>query len=342
MVGCSFYTSYSLVGQIAVSITYRYESIVYGNESTVYVVVDTLALLYMANPKYLNSDIVQPCERLTTLWDMLIKIEEHELFEAISDLAEYVYMGRDDPSHVYEDPEFVQQLKDALDRMKTQVSRFKDHPEDLKSPLLQLNKMKYVLSSTGDEFDTEFAADNISRDFGVFKDLIFVELKGRLFYYISGTRAAKRIQQGKQEFGNQVLIQFPEARYDLDEAAKCMGFELYTACVFHLVRPMESAVRKVGKRMGATVRFKKKEGYLCWGSIANNINDRLTVLKESDQDEYQKWVRVHGMLECVRQAWRNETMHPGSYYNEKDAEEVYGAVKMFLQHIVEVLGDHLL
>ena len=42
MVGCSFYTSYSLVGQIAVSITYRYESIVYGNESTVYVVVDTL------------------------------------------------------------------------------------------------------------------------------------------------------------------------------------------------------------------------------------------------------------------------------------------------------------
>ena len=50
MVGCSFYTSYSLVGQIAVSITCWYESIVYGDESTVYVVVDTLALLYLTNP----------------------------------------------------------------------------------------------------------------------------------------------------------------------------------------------------------------------------------------------------------------------------------------------------
>ena len=69
------------------------------------------------------------------------------------------------------------------------------------------------------------------------------------------------------------------------------------------------------------------------------MSDRLAALKKSDRDEHQKWVRVHGMLECVKVAWRNDTMHPGTSYDKNDAREVFDASRTFLKHLAKVLDS---
>lgn len=126
-----------------------------------------------------------------------------------------------------------------------------------------------------------------------------------------------------------------DVAYDLKEAVKCMALGRYTACVFHLVRPMETATRKVAKQMEVSIEYKDNSGFLHWGVIANNIRDKLEKLRQSDQKEYEKWLRVNGMLEFVRVAWRNEVMHPRSSYGENEAREVFDAVKAFLKHLAE-------
>lgn len=135
-------------------------------------------------------------------------------------------------------------------------------------------------------------------------------------------------------FGQKAIDTLPEARSDLGEAALCLAFQRYTAYGFHLMRAMEQAVCTIGHVLEITVRD-KSGNYLSSGKLIANVEIKLKELKKSDKDMYDRWQPVMGLLYCVKDAWRNDTMHPSTVYCEQQARAAFDAVKTFLQHLAK-------
>ena len=54
-------------------------------------------------------------------------------------------------------------------------------------------------------------------------------------------------------------------------------------------------------------------------------------------DARDNWSQVHANLYHVKQAWRNDTMHPKATYTEEEAREVFDAMKAFMRHLATML-----
>ena len=160
------------------------------------------------------------------------------------------------------------------------------------------------------------------------------EMESKLLYAFNN-KEKELITEGCQLFSTEVLNTFPNAVDDLDEAVKCLGFSQYTACVFHLMRTMEGAVRSIGAKLNATV-MNKHGDYVPWGIIINNLKHRID---KFDNDERIKWTEILVLLESVKLCWRNETMHPKDIYTEEQAQAIFEAVKSFLNCLAKELGN---
>jgi hypothetical protein len=116
---------------------------------------------------------------------------------------------------------------------------------------------------------------------------------------------------------------------DLDEAAKCLALARGTACVFHLMRAMEEAVKVLGTKLG--IQNVEKE----WGKILSDIGAKIEVMPKGQvRDE---WSACHVNLYHVKQAWRNATMHPKETYTVEQAKEVTDAVHTFLRQLATLV-----
>jgi hypothetical protein len=132
----------------------------------------------------------------------------------------------------------------------------------------------------------------------------------------------------KMYFGKDVLGVFPEMEGDLGEALHCLALSRPTACVFHLMRALELAVQAVGTKLNATVKS-SKDTFLPWGIIVSNVGQKIQKLTQ--QQQKQEWTHVNLMLNSVKDAWRNPTMHPNTHYSVEQGREIIEAVRSFLE-----------
>jgi hypothetical protein len=136
-------------------------------------------------------------------------------------------------------------------------------------------------------------------------------------------------------FGEDVFEKFKDADYDIAEAGKCLALERSTAVVFHLMRAMESAVKALGEKLGATVSSASGE-ILSWGVIVANIKPKIDSLpKGKGQDE---WLKLYAMLHSVNRAFRTKTAHPVNKYTQEEAENAFCATRVFMQEMAEILS----
>lgn len=137
----------------------------------------------------------------------------------------------------------------------------------------------------------------------------------------------------KEIFSDIIRGKFPDSIYDLDEACKSFSFSRNTACVFHLMRVMERAVQKIGKKLHIPKVKDKK-----WNSI-------IRAVKEAVEKKYQdpknsnriKYESILLYLDSIRVVWRNPTMHPKAIYTEEETGEIVLAVKAFLNDLVKTI-----
>ncbi|MCY4642412.1 MAG: hypothetical protein OXC41_06920 [Gammaproteobacteria bacterium] len=144
------------------------------------------------------------------------------------------------------------------------------------------------------------------------------------------------IEQGEEVFAQKVRDIFTDTKYDLEEAVQCLGFSRYTACVFHLMRAMEQAVRRIGDELEFTVQDEDGH-YLTWGKMIGNMEARLKDIKKTDMETHDKWQDLVPLLYCVKKAWRNTTMHPDKVYSKVKAEKVFTAVKDLMETLADTL-----
>lgn len=163
---------------------------------------------------------------------------------------------------------------------------------------------------------------------------LFDELTSKELFVLTAKQSA--LFKGA-DFSHEVISRFPSAAYDLDEAAKCLGLSRSTASVFHLMRAMESALRaihlclKITSPSDATARN--------WGAVLNRIRDNIKGRGNAfaERDLFQE---MYALLDAVKDAWRNGTMHVEDKKTESEAEAILIAVRSFMTKVASRMDEH--
>lgn len=125
---------------------------------------------------------------------------------------------------------------------------------------------------------------------------------------------------------------FPKASQEIEESAKCLALNRYTASVFHCMRALESGIGAFAKLIGIPDPTRPVERN--WGFILKKISEALDAkwprnmrLEGTDGAEYEK---IHATLDAVKNPWRNATMHVANVYSPHEALHIARCTAMFL------------
>lgn len=151
------------------------------------------------------------------------------------------------------------------------------------------------------------------------------ELGHELLLHVDRKRAKYYDVHG---FDSSVLVSFPAASLDIEEAGKCFALDRWTACVFHLMRVMEHGLRALADYLSVPCDFKT------WDAIIKKMRSEVEDYKKSSFKGNLDFIRQSlDRLTAVQTALRNEVMHARSFYDEERVSDVYTAVKGFMQQL---------
>lgn len=160
------------------------------------------------------------------------------------------------------------------------------------------------------------------------------ETSSRLFFYLPHREL--QLYSDKKPFGERVWSVFPDAIADAEESAKCLALERATASVFHSLRVVETGIRALWVSMDRTVPKNPN-----WKEL---IDGMFTEAAKADDKIARRWRGKQGrlkdiltLLDHVRDASRNPSMHPDKVHTLETAEDVFNTSKAFMRRLSEEL-----
>lgn len=166
----------------------------------------------------------------------------------------------------------------------------------------------------------------------VFNTIEF-ELEGRRFH--GPVRRYQQYFEQPKLFGEEVFKAFSSANDDIFEAGTCLALERGTACVMHLMRVVEAGLKALARKLEIGQQND-------WGSYLRKIDEelarRLKAAGKRTPDE-QFYAEARLMLDSVRVAWRNPTMHIENSYAPERAEEILIAVRSLMRHLATNVSE---
>lgn len=154
------------------------------------------------------------------------------------------------------------------------------------------------------------------------------EMENHRFFYLDPGLA--EIFDNANSFGAEVAAKFPALQYDITEAGNCLACGRTTACVFHLMRVMESSVQMLGSKLGIALVNEK-----VWQVILDQVDKAIKALPKGPNAVQMAQLSAH--LFAVKLAWRNEVMHPKETYTEKEADVLIQQVHIFMEELARVI-----
>ena len=125
--------------------------------------------------------------------------------------------------------------------------------------------------------------------------------------------------------------------FELDEAAKCLALGRATACVFHLMRLMEIAVRAVARCLNIPDPIQPADR--SWGAVLKKvrggIDAKWSTVAARLAGDGETFDSLYASLDAVKNPWRNSTMHPANKYTLEEAEHVFAAVRGFMMKLAD-------
>jgi hypothetical protein len=159
------------------------------------------------------------------------------------------------------------------------------------------------------------------------------ELADSLFLLVPSEKSS--YFQDEPLWGAEVADKFPKLVEDIQEAGKCFATARYTACVFHLMRVMEGAVQFLGGKLNINLVREKN-----WHNILDEVDKAIKNMnpKNSRQKAVRnKYSAASAYLRMVKDAWRNDVMHPKATYTEEEVERIFYNVQDFMIHLATKL-----
>ena len=172
---------------------------------------------------------------------------------------------------------------------------------------------------------------------------LMAELSEPAFLYIEPEKR-KFYEQRDPPFGQVVWDAFGDTQRDVAAAARCLALNEWTACVVHLMRALEPALRVIADRVGTT--FPTPMEFENWKNIIDKIeSDVNTHVKALEQTKktFARNTAMKAYGEAVLQfrhfknIWRNNAAHSREHYDEREAQRAYSAVKDFMETIAVVV-----
>jgi len=168
---------------------------------------------------------------------------------------------------------------------------------------------------------------------------IGLELKKHKFAYLRSPND----QYFEQDrcFGSEVYDQFQKARADIKDACNCFAVELYTACVFHLMRVAEHGLRVIAKRLRVTVSDNGEHipiKYVDWNKVITMIDNKLKDARKNMAGA-KKEARLNyysdALERCsaMKDLYRNPVSHTRTKYTHGSALDVMERVRNFMQFL---------
>jgi hypothetical protein len=168
---------------------------------------------------------------------------------------------------------------------------------------------------------------------------ITLELLKRTFLYVP---APNNAQHGQEKlFGSDVYEKFESARMDIQSAGNAFAVELYTACVFHLMRAAEHGLRAIANDRQVQLTTRSGNPYSLdmgtWEEVLKGLS--LELEKVANWERSLGEIRTQGQkfyssaieeLRAIKDGWRNPTMHARAEYLMEDANQIMAHVKRLM------------
>ena len=267
---------------------------------------------------------------LWSLWDML-RFHAHKFVKALNLLGQLDGVLKDDPEFVFKETASVR--RDFLAR---QVQQLMEQLLELQLPvsLKKAEQVRFILADAIVCDDKRsVTASLLNSHIGELRERIKDELESKAIYYLPAN--VEFLEAKTPLFGAEVDTRFRSAAYDIEEAGKCLALSRATACVMHLMRATEVAL----KALGTTVSVGQQND---WGAYIREIGKELSARAASagrrtpDEAFYSE---AASSFDHVRRAWRNPTMHIEKVYTLEQAADIFEATRSFMRHLATRISE---
>ena len=261
--------------------------------------------------------------RLWSLWQFMLKQAALEFGRALADLR-LMSMVCGNSVNYQLSPEQIQGIKVSLQDTIGNLKR-----------IAILSDLNDALGPELDRFQTALSVESLSQLSSRADHLrhrVQDELENEWYFQVD--RNEVRYYGKKDLFGPQVAKKFKAAAYDIEHAGNCLALQQPTACVFHLMRAMEVALRALGARLKHKVGPKDT-----LGKILNDISPKLNAMPDKTETQKRKkerWAEARANLFHVKQAWRDNSMHGKQIYDREHAYAIFRAVSTFMTHLASL------
>ena len=142
-------------------------------------------------------------------------------------------------------------------------------------------------------------------------------------------------------FHDTVTTAFPSATYDIREAGNCYAMGRSTACVFHLMRVLETALGALGAIFNVSL------AHTNWAPAIDEIEKKIRDMHRDpvwkalpdckEQQEFYAQAASH--FGVLKDAWRNYTAHVRGRYDEDEAESILRNIRDLMQKLATRLHE---
>ena len=174
--------------------------------------------------------------------------------------------------------------------------------------------------------DTETFSQLASRVYHL-RERILDELAERAYFYVP--QGDSHFYGQLEPFGNEVATRFAHSSDEFQQAAKCLALQRSTACVFHLMRGMETAVKQLAGVLGVTII-----PATTWRQLTNNMDVKIQAMPNTTDAERERkrgWEDARVNLHHLGSVLRNNTMHPNVSHNQGEARHIFSASGVVMQ-----------
>jgi hypothetical protein len=158
------------------------------------------------------------------------------------------------------------------------------------------------------------------------------ELQSRLFFHMQ----ADRVENWERKWLTDTVIyeNFPKAHEEFQSAGRCYSYGETTACVFHLMRVIDSGLRLVYLSLGATYDARN------WDGIAKKIETEMEQKYQSKSIDWKQrepfYAAVLTDIRSIGRAHRNPALHDiERKYSDSDAKYLIEVTKAFMTHLAD-------
>ncbi len=217
--------------------------------------------------------------------------------------------------------ELREYLRRVLDKLEAEcrVLRFK-------SCFATVEKLRLLLD------DSDMTLDRYAKAAEEFEGRLIDELRETSCFTLEGR--AEELYRERHQFGEKVSNRFSEAVVDIEEAAKCLAFDRATACVFYLMRVLEVGLQRLANDLGLENVDRN------WQTLLDNVRGKIKKLPlttQAEKDHQSDTQEVVAHLQAIKDAWRNNVMHPRDHYDLNQAIDIFNHTRPFMQKLASLL-----